>query len=349
MKRLYAAALVAILILAPVYAAAQTNANTKATKDAKNTKALPRMPWGHPDLQGVWDYRSITPLQRPAQYGDRAFLTEEEARNLEQSAEDLDASSDAAPARPAKAGENVGAYNRFWLDFGTRTVNDRRTSLITDPPTGRFPEMTAAGAAEAKLRMPFGADLPISSYEDLGLGDRCRNTRGVPILPGAYNNNVHVFQTQDYVAINVEWFHIWRIIPLDGRPHGAIRQWVGDSRGHWEGDTLVVETTNFQGLVSNIGSGRGIRKLVERFTRVSPEAVRYEFTVDDPVRFVRPWSAALTLWQSDGKVYEFACHEGNYAIVNILNGALAPDAKPAADAKPGALCIDCEARENVAR
>ena len=325
-----AAALAAALALTPAAAAAQT-------------AEPPRTAWGDPDLQGVWDYSSITPMQRPERFGDRAFLTREEAATLEQDAAARDRNAAAAPPRRAVAGENVGAYNLFWMDLGTRVVEDRRTSLIVDPPTGRFPALTEAGAAEARSRRGFGADLPADSHEDLGWGDRCMAVHGLPIVPLPYNSIVQIFQTPDHVAIYGESNRVWRIVPLDDRPHGVLRQWLGDARGRWEGDTLVVETTNFQRQLQQVGSGRNIRSIVERFTRESAGIVRYEFTVDDPVRFVGPWTAALSLRKIDGHAYEVACHEGNYALENILRGLRALDGTPDAPAaEPGVLCWDCE-------
>ncbi len=326
-------ALAGVLALAPPAAAAQETAAAD----------LPRTPWGHPDLQGVWDYSTITPMQRPERYGDRAYLTEEEAADLEAGAVERDRAAAAAPARRAVAGENVGAYNLFWMDLGTQVVEDRRTSLIIDPPDGRFPALTEAGAAEARSRRGFGADLPADSHEDLGWGDRCMAVHGLPIVPLPYNSIVQIFQTPDHVAIFGESNRVWRIVPLSQRPHGAIRQWLGDARARWEGDTLVVETTRFARLLQQVGSGRNIRSLVERFTLASPGVIRYEFTVDDPVRWVSPWTAALSLRRTDGPAYEVACHEGNYSLENILRGLRALDGTPKAPtAEPGVICWDCE-------
>ena len=303
-----AVVLVAALALHAVVAAAQDT----------NTTAPPRTAWGDPDLQGVWDYASITPMQRPEQFGERAFLTDEEAAALEQGALERDRSAAAAPARRAEAGDNVGAYNLFWMDLGTKVVEDRRTSLIIDPPNGRYPALTEAGAAEAKTRRGFGAELPADSYEHLGWGDRCMAVHGLPIVPLPYNSVVQLFQTPDHVAIFSDSNRIWRIVPLDDRPHGSFRQWLGNARGRWDGDTLVVETTNFKYQLQQVGSGRNIRRLVERFTRESTGVIRYEFTVDDPVRWVSPWTAALSLRKIESEVYEVACHEGNYSLENIL-------------------------------
>ncbi len=324
---------VALLVLMPVIAMAQ------ATEPAD----APRTPWGDPDLQGVWDYSTITPMQRPERYGDQAYLTEEEAAALEQGAVERDQNAAAAPARRAEAGENVGAYNLFWMDLGTQVVEDRRTSLLIDPPNGRFPAMTEAGAAEASTRRGFGADLPVDSHEDLGWGDRCLAVHGLPLAPLPYNSIVQIFQTPDHVAIFGESNRVWRIVPLSDRPHGTIRQWLGDARAHWDGDTLVVETTNFARLLQQVGSGQNIRSLVERFTLAGPGVIHYEYTVDDPVRFVSPWTAAVSLRRTDGLAYEVACHEGNYALENILRGARALDGTPDAPvAEPGVICWDCE-------
>ena len=334
-RRLHVVALAGLLALAPPAADAQETADAD----------LPRTPWGHPDLQGVWDYATITPMQRPERYGDRAYLTEEEAAALEAGAVERDRAADAAPARRARAGENVGAYNLFWMDLGTQVVEDRRTSLIVDPPDGRHPALTDAGAAIAARRRGFGADLPADSHEELGLGDRCLGMHGIPLVPLPYNSIVQFFQTPDHVAIFGESMRIWRIVPLTERPHGAIRQWKGDARAHWDGDTLVVETTNFARLLQLVGSGPDIRSLVERFTLERPGLIRYEFTIDDPSRWVAPWTAALSLRRIDGLAYEVACHEGNYSLTNILRGLRAADGTPdAPTAEPDVLCWDCEVR-----
>ena len=330
-RRMGAAAVAAALVLAPAFAAAQA------------TDAPPRTAWGDPDLQGVWDYSSITPMQRPERYGDQAFLTEEEAAALEERAVERDRGAAAAPARRAEVGQDVGAYNLFWMDLGTRVVEDRRTSLIIDPPNGRFPAMTPAGAEIAKLRKGFGAIMPADDHLDLGWGDRCLAVHGLPFVPLPYNSTVQFFQTPDYLAIYGESNRIWRIIPIDDRPHGSIRQWLGDARGHWDGDTMVVETTNFSHLLQQVGSGLGIRRLEERFTREIDGVIRYEFTLDDPERWVSPWTAALSMRKIDGQVWEVACHEGNYSLENILRGARAVDGTPEAPvAEPGALCFACE-------
>ena len=220
----------------PVTGQAQT-----ATADQQT----PRTAWGAPDLQGVWDFRSITPLQRPEELADKEFLTEEEAANLEQETLDREERLLNRPARRTEAGGNVdrgedgalGAYNDFWLDRGTTTIGTRRTSLIVDPSNGRIPPVTPEAEKRAETRRAYRREHPADSWEDRGLNDRCMFTTGLPIVPSAYNNNVHLFQTPDHVVMLIEMTHTLRVVPLDGRPHGNIRQFVGDSRGHWEGDT----------------------------------------------------------------------------------------------------------------
>ena len=221
--------------------------------------AAPRTPWGHPDLQGVWDFRTITPLERPAELADREFLTAEEAASLEQDVAARDARLlDRAPERTA-AGGNVdrrddgtpGFYNNFWLDTGTSTIGTRRTSLIVDPPNGRIPDLTASGERRAAEQREYQREHPADSWLDLDAGDRCLLglNAGPPIVPAAYNQNLQVFQTPDHLMLLTEMVHTVRAVPLDGRPPlpEHIRQWSGDARGRWEGDTLVIETRNFVG------------------------------------------------------------------------------------------------------
>ena len=304
------AALIAVGMLTPAIAAAQST-----------TAGPPRTAWGDPDLGGVWDFRTITPLERPADMGDKEFLSEEEVGAREKEAAERDIRQNKAPARRAEAGDNVGAYNRFWMDFGTEVVETRRTSLIVDPPNGRRPPMTPEAKEAASKRPRWGQEPPPDTYTDLSLFDRCIGTMALPIYPIAYNNNVQMFHTPDHVALWVEMMASTRIIPLDGRPHGTLRQSLGDSRGHWEGNTLVVETTNFEHGLALIGASRNARRLVERFSRVSPDVMHYEFTICDPTTWTQPWTAVQTFRKADAPVFEYACHEGNYAMPNILGGA----------------------------
>ena len=314
------AVLVGVAILAPAVAAAQST--------------TPRTPWGAPDLGGVWDFRTLTPLERPEDQADRAFLTEEEAAEIERGAVEQNRAADAAEAVRTEAGGSVGAYNRFWFDFGTSVVEDRRTSLIVDPPNGRRPPLTPAGEQRLASAGPFGfggsfGSAPLEQIEDLNFFDRCIGTAALPIYPTAYNNYVQLFQTPDHVAMFVEMLGSTRIIPIDGRPHGAIRQWLGDSRGHWEGDTLVVETRNFDRDLLFIGGSRDARLLTERFTRVG-DIIEYSFTVEDPTVWTAPWTAVQTFRKTDAPLFEYACHEGNYAAGNMLAGARQAEAEAAA-------------------
>ena len=295
-------------------------------------QTAPRTPWGQPDLQGVWDFRSITPLQRPEELANREFLTEEEAANLEQATIERNERLLNREAQRTEAGASVdrgtdgapGAYNNFWMDRGTRAIGTRRTSLIVDPPNGRIPPLTPEAEKRAEARRAYRREHPADSWEDRGLNDRCLFTTGLPIVPSAYNNNVHLFQTPDHVVMVIEMTHTLRVVPLDGRPHGDIRQFVGDSRGHWEGDTLVVETTNFHRLTGIRGSTPNAH-LVERFTRVSPDTIQYEFTVEDPEMWTSPWTAVVALTKTQAPMFEYACHEGNYAMEGILAGARAEE------------------------
>ncbi len=313
-----------------------------------------RMPWGDPDLQGVWDYRTITPLQRPEAQADKEFLTEEEVANLEQDVLDRNARLLTRAPQSTAAGGNVdrredgtpGFYNNFWLDRGTTIIGTRRTSLIVDPANGRLPSLTEEAQRRADLpearriaETRRGAR-PAESWTDLDAGDRCiqHAKAGPPISVGGYNNNIQLFQAPGYVALLNEQNHDVRIISLDGRPHvwSTVRQWMGDSRGHWEGQTLVVETSRFNGKHDQIGrpllsTGEHL-SLVERFTRTDPETLEYEFTVTDPTIWVSPWTVQLPMKKNSGLIYEFACHEGNYGLYNILAGSRTEEADIAANA-----------------
>jgi hypothetical protein len=284
-------------------------------------RAIPRTPWGAPDLQGVWEGRSNTPLERPNELAGKEFLTEEEAAALDRQA----AEKDNLDRRDGQLGSstdvNLG-YNQFWREQPSK-VRGRRTSLIVDPPDGKIPPLTPAAkqkdAARAERRRMHPADGP----EDRGLFERCLlGLGGLPRLVGGSNSNLQIFQTPDYVAVVHEMIHEARIIPLDGRGHAPqnIRQWLGDSRGHWEGDTLVVDTTNFVDMTDYRRSSERLH-LVERFTRVDAGTLSYEVTIDDPTTFTRPWTAVLPMPKAEGTIFEYACHEGNYGLSNQLSGA----------------------------
>ena len=300
-------------------------------------------PWGDPDLQGTWSFKTTTPLQRPESLGDKEFLTEEEVAAQERAAVERDLALLRAPATRTTAGGDVGAYNNHWLDPGTRPTG--RTSIIFDPSNGRLPAPTPDGkrrrAAHNAAYRPTG---PFDSWEDLELNDRCLFwLAGPPMLPTFYNNNFMLLQTPGHVALYVEMIHDARIIPLDGRPPLTpdVRQWLGDARGRWEGDTLVVETRNVRRTEANASTGFGDAILLrvangrtddtitvtERFTRRDDGALHYQFTIDDPTQWTRSFSGEipLTALPPEESLYEYACHEGNYALVNILGGERAKE------------------------
>ncbi len=295
----------------------------------------PRTDWGAPDLQGIWDFRTITPMERPEDLGDKAFLTEEEAAERERNAVERDIELWEAEARRTEAGGSVGGYNNFWMDRGTRVIGTRRTSLIIDPPNGRLPEMTEAGRARRADGRGSFSDRIQESYTDFSNADRCLMgfNAGPPITPGGYNQNVQIFQTPDHVVLMTEMVHTVRAVPLDGRPalDGSLAQWSGDSRGHWEGDTLVVRTGNFDVDRNWRGASAGMQ-LEERFTRVDADTLEYEYTVTDPETWVAPWTVNLPMVRSDLPLFEYACHEGNYAMETMLTGARTEAAAAAAEA-----------------
>ncbi len=282
----------------------------------------PRTAWGDPDLRGTWSYASLTPLQRPAPFRDKEFFTPEEAaaRNARANAE-----------APLVRG-NVGSYNAHWFDKGSVDPS-LRTSLIVDPPNGRLPPLTAEGRARALARAERFKGRP-DSWLNFTAWTRCITYHGVPPVSTGYNNTYQILQTPKYVAILVENIHDVRIIPLDGRPalDERIRQWNGDSRGHWEGDTLVVVTGNFSEKTEHRFPSSQNLRAVERFARVGENTIYNEFTIDDPDTYEQPWTAVRSMPRLDGySVYEYACHEGNYAMTNALSGARAEDT---ADAQP---------------
>ena len=302
--------------------------------------AAQRTPWGDPDLQGVWVGSTLTPLERPEHFADREFLTAEEMAALEQGAVDRNARLYERPAENTTAGGSVdwrddgtpGFYNNFWLDNGTAWEPSGRTSLIVDPPDGRIPY---TATAEDGYR-PHGSG-PWNSFLDLDTGERCLGD-GLPQIWLGYNPNHQIFQNPDHVVIVHEMFNERRIIPLDDRPRADIEQWNGEPRGRWEGDTLVVESRDFPDRPHDrwINTWRIPSRqmhLEERYTRVDARTIDYQATITDPTKFTRPWTLHMPLSQDQaergvaaGDLFEFACHEGNYAIGNVLRGARAQDA-----------------------
>ncbi|HLK48781.1 MAG TPA: hypothetical protein VKT49_11635 [Bryobacteraceae bacterium] len=280
----------------------------------------PRTPDGQPDFQGVWAMATLTPLERPAEFSDKAFLTPEEAaayerRTLDQLNSDRrDGGSDADLRRN---------YNEFWRDRGTSVVASRRTSLIVDPPDGKIPPFTPAMRSKRAAQVEAGRDP--NGPEDLPLRIRCIS-RGLPMVPTPNNNFFQIIQAPGTVGILQEMMYELRIIPLDGRPHAAsgVRGYMGDARGRWEGDTLVIDTTNFVGKDDFLGADENLH-LTERLTRTDANTILYEFTVDDPTAFVRPWSGEIPMTRTREGIFPYECHEGNYAMVDILAGAQAQD------------------------
>jgi hypothetical protein len=311
MKSIFALA-VAICVAAPVALGGQA-------------KKVPRTADGHPDLQGIWDYRSATPLQRPDRFANKEFLTEDEVAEYEKLALERE---DGRPPDDARSAEDISVHPVWWLDYGKTVIKTRRTSLIVDPPDGRIPPLTAAAQERAAaVRAEARTHGPADSYENRGLFERCL-TRGIPagMLPGAYNNNLQIYQTPKYVVLLTEMIHDARVIPMDGRPHNppGMRQWMGDSRGRWEGDTLVVDTINFTDKTNFRGAGANLH-LVERFTRIDADTLEYRFTVEDSTTWTRPWTVAYPMVKTDGPIFEYACHEGNYGLADILSGARAEE------------------------
>jgi hypothetical protein len=299
----------------------------------QETYVVPRTPWGDPDLQGVFttDDELGVPFERPEQFGNRAVVTDEEFAERQAQARrqaTTDAEEFVAPPVAGRGGDGTGPP-AHWLERGKPS---RRTSLVFDPPDGRIPYLNDQARQRNSLAVNSrtSGNRPFEGPEALDLYDRCI-TRGLPhvIFPTIYNNTSQIVQGPGYVAISYEMIHDARVIPLDGPPHlsPAIRSHFGDSRGRWEGDTLVVDITNFPNNTINYrGSGASLR-VVERFRRIDDRTVRYEVTVEDPSTFARPWTAALSLKQDarQTQILEYACHEGNYAMTNILSGARAAE------------------------
>jgi hypothetical protein len=316
-----------LLIMAiPADLAAQTPQPTsERIVSAQSRPSKPfRTPWGDPDLQGTWTNSTTTPLERPAALAGREFLTEDEAK-----AHDAEETDRNDRRQTDRAADVNAAYNQFWWERGG-TVASRRTSLIVDPADGRLPPLTPEGrqrAASVRAALQRVARGP----EDRNLAERCV-TRGAPKLPGGYNNNFQILQTPEYVVILQEMIHEVRLIPLDGRPHlqASIRQWMGNSRAHWEGANLIVDTTNYRDEVMfnsyNCcpGAGRDLH-IVERYTRTAEGMIDFSFTVTDPSTFVAPFTVSVPMTKSDGPLYEYACHEGNYGMTGILSGARAQE------------------------
>jgi hypothetical protein len=299
---------------------------------------IPRTGDGHPDLQGTWSYATLTTLERPAEFKGKPFLTAAEALEFEQRTlkiQDRDRRDvDSLTGRGSDGRTDVDrAYNQAWWEFGSKIVGTRRTSLVIDPPDGLIPALTPDGARRARDKRGLwlangdyeggATGTGLDSYTDRPMQERCLawTVAGPPMIPGAYNNNVGIFQTAENVVILNEMVHDHRVVPLDGRPRvsDAIRLWMGSSRARWDGDTLVVSTANFRPMVFRSASDQF--KLTEKFTLMDKDTLMYEFTVDDPLTWVRPWTVQFPMTRTNEEIYEYACHEGNYSLRHILGAA----------------------------
>ena len=323
---------IGMLVLVPVPATAQ---------DAGDTWTLPRTADGQPDLQGVWANNNITPLERPEAWKGKDRLTDDELAELRIAAAGATDGGDAlfgdqlalaaiARTQATSYDPTTGNYNQFWIadrDF------DNRTSLLVDPPDGRIPALTPEAQQRLTDREQYRREHPADSWEDRPLSERCI-TYGVPRIGAGYNSYYQIFQSADHLVILMEMNHDARIIPIDGRPHldESIRQWHGDSRGHWEGDSLVIETTNYSPK-SNFRGSSDNSHLTERLTRVGPTTLNYEVTINDPTTWTEPWTAMIPLKGTEDAIYEYACHEGNIGMVGILAGHRAEEREAAEAAK----------------
>ena len=338
-------AIATVVFLAPVPGAAQAPANPTAKNAAANTAKYnpPRTAGGRPDLVGFWSNNTATPLQRPDAFAGREFLRPDEVQAVEQGTKrDDNARVKGAPCvvyiqnsncaasvgGPRGGPGGVGDYNAVFLEDSKKVVATLRTSIVTDPKDGKVPPFTPEAKRRLDTDREYQKTHAFDGPENLSNMDRCLTggQAGPPMLPGAYNNTYHIVQTNNHVAIAAEMIHDVRIIPVDGRPNDNVRQWLGEPRGRWEGDTLVVETTNFNGRRNWFFANTGKRtdekmRVTERFTRTAPGILLYQFTVDAPGIFTAPWSGEVPMTLSKDPIYEYACHEGNYSMPLILSGA----------------------------
>lgn len=311
----------------------------------------PRNSLGQPDIQGVWDFRTLTPLERPKSLGDKAVFTAEEQQAFrEKAVSSADVDRLREDESTAAATDIEGAYNNFWFDYGTAMNENRRTSLIVDPADGRLPALTPKAIAQLKnahLRVPPVRDIlsiGLTNFlpegpEKLGLSERCLLSfnAGPPLNPSAYNNNIRIVQTPEHVVLFTEMIHDARIVHLADGPQlpAELQKWTGASHGRWEGNTLVVETTNFTDKTPTfqmpidlndpsrngvVGIGKNM-KLTERFTPIGKSRLLYEYTIDDPATFTKPFTVAIPMRATEDQIFEYACHEGNHGLAGILKGA----------------------------
>jgi hypothetical protein len=309
------AALMALIILAPTFAAAQASSTATTAK----TWTAPHTPDGQPDLQGYWTNLSFTPMERPVKFGNREFLTDEETAELFK--EGVKHSYEYTYDNPAST--PVYDATAFGLDAWQNGVKpNKRTSLIVDPPDGRIPARTPEAL---KIRAARSRDASVTGTEDLTLGERCLTFGGPPMLPAAYNSNYHIVQLPGYVMIEAEWNSEFRIIPLGSHPRLSqdFHRWHGDSRGHWDGNTLVVETTNFRPGATYQNANPRTLRITERLTRLDADTIEYKFTIDDPATWTKPWSAIIPMNRTEGPLFEYACSEGNNDLINLIEAGRA--------------------------
>ena len=322
MRGRYLAALLSLIafVSLPIAAIGQT----RPPRPPANRWEPPRTPWGQPDLQGIWNNVTATPLQRPNEFKDKALLTDAEAAEFARRAAQREAEGESKPTAQQTPGQRTGYASSIWFET-THSLSDNRTSLLVDQEDGRLPPMTPEGQKIAQELAQAAKVRPADDPEDRGAYERCIS-RGLPgaMMPGFYNHNYQIIQTRGYVVISVEMIHDARIIPLDGaaaRP--GLNQWLGNSRGRFEGNTLVVETTGFRRIdqrnVAVFGtSERG--RVIERFTPTGPETMDYQITIDDPAIYTRSWTASIPMSRTEGPLYEYACHEGNYGLRGVMAG-----------------------------
>tara|TARA_B100001123_G_scaffold401666_1_gene488622 strand:+ start:34105 stop:35076 length:972 start_codon:yes stop_codon:yes gene_type:complete len=321
---------------APVYLFGQTNGGANWT--------APRTPDGHADLQGIWTNNSATPMQRPEALGDKAVLTDEELAELQQTVQEFRDNEQAGDLLGDRLFQQAlgnskyndfdtvtGNYNAFWLV--ERELDNNRTSLIVDPPNGRYPSLTTQEQERAKERRAYASEHPSDGPEDRNLSDRCLHF-GAPRLGAGYNSYFHFLQTPGHVTILQEMGHEARVISTDGRSHldDKLRQWNGQARGWWEGDTFVIETVNFASRSRWMGASENLR-MTERYTRVGPDTLKQEVTFDDPTVWTSPWTVEIFMKRTEDPLFEYACHEGNYAMEGILAGARLEEQNTASGSK----------------
>ena len=344
-NRIAVGLMIGVAVVSTVAVSGQATPPRPST-NAAASGGVPRTPDGKPDLQGIWDFRTVTPMERPAEFADKPFLTEREAAEYQKRiTEQRNADSNRDESKKTSRGQVNGAevtadvalaYNDFWWDRGTKVIGSRRTSLVIDPPNGRIPEMTPAARARVE-KLDAARERPAEGPEDRSVGERCLLgfNAGPPFAPGGYNMNIQVVQTPKHVMLMNEMVHTARVIPMDGRPFLTMPQWSGTSRGRWEGDTLIVETKGFKGETSFRGSSPNLH-LIERFTRTDANTLVYQFTANDPTTWVQPWTVEIPLQRTDDQIFEYACHEANYGMTNLLQGARTVERDAAATKTTGA-------------